>query len=388
MGFIWWALPTLLARQGVSLADITLLTSTATLPWVFKFIAGPVIDASSVRGVPLRRWILVCQSAMIAALLPVALVDWVSGFSVLLACLVVHAVFAATQDVAIDTLAIRSVPADELGRVNGWMQAGMLSGRAAVAAGSLLLVSVAGPAGVIAALALIIALPMVLVMACMAEPRAPARAASGPRSWLALVAGGSAVLGLLIALTAGAGFEFFSTAIGPLLVEAGADDNLASLFFGLLAPAGLIAGAMFSAHWTDRLGTRRATGLGVIAVAILICGLAYSMDARLLYDSAIYLPGLVVIYSAIGFLTAASYALFMKLARGRFSATRFSLFMAMTNGCEAWAGFAGGRMKEPLGYPVAFLVLVGASLLALPLLWLLSRFRREPAQDAPVSPVP
>jgi len=380
MGFIWWALPTLLARQGVSLADITLLTSTATLPWVFKFIAGPLIDASSVRRVPLRTWILTCQAVMILALVPVALLDWANDFTLLLACLVSHAVFAATQDVAIDTLAIRSVPAEELGRVNGWMQAGMLAGRAAIAAGSLLLVNLAGPAAVIAVLALIIALPMLLVMMAIREPAAPAQDATGARSGLAVIASATAIVGLLIALTAGAGFEFFSTAIGPLLVDIGASDNTVSLFFGLLAPGGLIAGALLSASFTDRLGAGRATGAGVLAAGLMISGLAVLLNAGLLDHRVFYLPALATVYIAIGFLTAASYALFMQLARGPFSATRFSLFMAMTNGCEAWAGFAGGRMKEPLGYAGAFLVLVVVSLLSLPLLWMLARLRRGAAK--------
>ena len=37
-----------------------------------------------------------------------------------------------------------------------------------------------------------------------------------------------------------------------------------------------------------------------------------------------------VIYAAIGFFTAASYALFMRLARGELAATRFAVFMAIT----------------------------------------------------------
>jgi hypothetical protein len=80
---------------------------------------------------------------------------------------------------------------------------------------------------------------------------------------------------------------------------------------------------------------------------------------------------------AIGFFTAASYALFMRLARGEFAATRFAVFMAMTNGCEAWAGFAGGRLQGDIGYGLTLLLLVGISLLALPLLWRLSVTRSK-----------
>jgi hypothetical protein len=48
--------------------------------------------------------------------------------------------------------------------------------------------------------------------------------------------------------------------------------------------------------------------------------------------------------------------------------------MAMTNLCEAWAGFACGRMVAWLGYPTAFAIMAGISLSALPLL---ARMRRS-----------
>jgi hypothetical protein len=54
------------------------------------------------------------------------------------------------------------------------------------------------------------------------------------------------------------------------------------------------------------------------------------------------------------------------------AATRLSLFMSATNGCEAWVAFAGGRLAGPLGYNGAMLVLVAASVLALPILLLAS----------------
>ena len=81
---------------------------------------------------------------------------------------------------------------------------------------------------------------------------------------------------------------------------------------------------------------------------------------------------LAIIYLASGFLICASYTLFMQLSRGDFAATRFSVFMSATNGCEAWAAYAGGRLAGPAGYNGALLALVGASALALPAL-LLSR---------------
>jgi hypothetical protein len=43
----------------------------------------------------------------------------------------------------------------------------------------------------------------------------------------------------------------------------------------------------------------------------------------------------------IGLFTAASYALFMDLTDPKLGGTQFSAFMAATNGCESWSGWAG-----------------------------------------------
>jgi len=68
-------------------------------------------------------------------LLPVVRLDLSTAHQMLLWVLLVHAVCAATQDVAIDALAVASVPAGERGAVSGWMQVGMLAGRARSAGG-------------------------------------------------------------------------------------------------------------------------------------------------------------------------------------------------------------------------------------------------------------
>ena len=50
------------------------------------------------------------------------------------------------------------------------------------------------------------------------------------------------------------------------------------------------------------------------------------------------------------------------------AATQFSAYMGMTNGCESWSTFAAGQIIADSGYSLAFLVMCGVSLAALPLL--------------------
>ena len=136
IGFIWWALPTTLRSQGVSVEYITLLTSTLVLPWMFKFLWAPLIDLTRLQQWTLRSWIVTMQGVMGVSLLPLFLLDsWHAIFSVY-PFLLIHAIAAATQDAAIDALAIATVPEQERGSLNGWMQVGMLAGRSLLGGGA------------------------------------------------------------------------------------------------------------------------------------------------------------------------------------------------------------------------------------------------------------
>lgn len=373
IGFVWWAMPSLLREQGLDLASITMLTSVATLPWILKFLMAPVIDASLRRGALLTQWALACQLAMVLSLLPLTVLDWSGDFSLVVAVVLIHAAFAATQDVAIDTLAIETVPAEELGRVNGSMQAGMLAGRASVAAGSGVLAAAFDTPGasVVCVMALIIA-PALLLITAVKEPRVQ-RTSIDVKAVLRHVRTPAALAGAAVALLIGAGFEFFGVSVGPRFVDQGQSDTARAIFYGFVAPAGLAVGALGGGILTDRLGGVRATTASLVALSLALLLVAVDDLVPSFHEAALPLFG--VVYLLIGALTASSYALFMTLSRGEFAATRFSVFMAMTNACEAWSGFVGGRLAVH-GYGLALISLTAISWAATLPLFLLGKQER------------
>jgi hypothetical protein len=369
IGFVWWALPTLLRSQGVALDSITALTTVATLPWILKFVAAPFIDAALHRGITVKHWILVCQVAMALTLIPLLALDWREQFGILIAVVAVHATFAAVQDVGIDTLAIHTVPPAELGRINGWMQAGMLGGRAGVAAGTTLIATALGDATLaVIFLSALIAVPALVLLTAVAVPRV-----EQPRvrfsAVLRLITSPVALAGALVALFAGAGFEFFGVSAGPRLIDLAISEAAVAAFFGFFAPAGLAIGALAGGGIADRIGALNGSALSLGMLSLVLIWIALGDVSAVL--GAKHYAWFVVAYVAIGALTASSYALLMSLSRGEFAATRFSFFMAMTNACEAWAGFVGGRLAVESGYGYAVIVLTGASgVVLLPLLFL------------------
>ncbi len=142
IGFLWWALPAYWSASGVPVERVTAITAAAVLPWSLKWLWAPLVDLTAPR-LGYHRWIVAMQFLMGLSLWPLVWLDPSEQFAWLLAVLLVHATAAATQDVAIDGLCVALVAEHERGEVNGWMQAGMLLGRAMFGGGAVLLIGAA-----------------------------------------------------------------------------------------------------------------------------------------------------------------------------------------------------------------------------------------------------
>lgn len=386
IGFIWWALPTLLRAEGVPVGEITGLTAVLVLPWATKFLWAPLVDVGGQR----RRWILGAQLLMGLWLLPLLWLDPVADLGWWRVLLLLHGFCAATQDVAIDALAIATVPPDERGRVNGYMQAGMLAGRSLFGGGLLLAAATLGTRGMI--VALIAAIWSTLVLVALVREPAVARARATGREFGAVLRAAlgrrTTWLGLAFALTGAAGFEAAGALAGPYLVDRGVAAETIGWFFGVGVVTAMVVGGLAGGRWADRFGAGRviaAAVLGFSASLFLLAALDRWADpgtgGRLLLLGAMYV--------GVGVFTASSYALFMNLTDPRLGGTQFSAFMAATNGCESWSAVAGGRLAAGPGYPAAFAALSLVSLAALALVAAISRTgsaRADAPKDGPPEP--
>jgi hypothetical protein len=57
----------------------------------------------------------------------------------------------------------------------------------------------------------------------------------------------------------------------------------------------------------------------------------------------------------------------MEITDKKLGATQFSAFMGATNGCESWSTFTAGKLIAVGGYSLAFFIMSGVSLLAVPI---------------------
>ena len=365
IGFIWWALPTLLRAEGLPIERITGLTAMVLLPWVFKFAWAPLVD--SLRGPwwGFRAWIITSQILMGLALLPLVWLDPTAEFGTWRVLLLLHAIAAATQDVAIDALAINSVPPAQRGLLNGAMQAGMLTGRSLFGGGALLVASFGYNWIVLLLIAWIwIALLAVLI----AETPEPSASTDGPgvfaRALREALRQPTTWMGFAFALTSAAAFEATGQLAGPFLVDRGVSASTIGLFFGLVVVAAMLTGGLIGGVLSDRWGRVRSVTIFLVGFVAMILLLA-AADTAGADQAPMLLALLAGMYFFVGLFTAASYALFMDLTDPRLGGTQFSTYMAATNGCEAWSVWSAGRLAGGAGYPATFVVMSGASIASL-----------------------
>lgn len=383
IGLIWWTLPVFLRRAEWTKAEIGALTGLLVLPWALKFVWAPLVDVLRSTRFGFRAWIVMCQIAMCLTLLPLLWIDLRTvGTGWLTAILLTHAIAAATQDVAIDGLAVRRVAPDDRGAISGWMQCGMLAGRGIFGGALLAFVGTSDLQFVVVCLLATIAgvLPIHL---CYSErtradqspgasgperdadpatteavPRlaafgaALAAAARQPQTWVVLT----------FAATAGVTFEMVGTLAGPWMVDLGLGDEAIGQFFGVYAVLGLGLGALIGGKLADRGGRRRVLAGSVLALAALAGTLA-SLDAESVWLAR---ATLTTLYFAGGAFTAASYALFMDATDPRLGATQLSAFMGATNACESWSAHLAGRLATQHGTEFSFLVAATLGIVALP----------------------
>ena len=187
-----------------------------------------------------RLWIVLAQVMMITTLMAALPVNFSTEVKLFTFLILLHNIFGATQDVAIDALAVGVLKEDERGLANGLMFGGAYLGQAIGGAGVLFLSTVIPfqltyifVAGCIALVTLLVALPM-------REPKGPPRPpivgskskailveiwSFIKQSYQAFVGTRAAFLGLIFALLPAGAFALGLSLQSNLAVELGMSDS-------------------------------------------------------------------------------------------------------------------------------------------------------------------
>jgi PAT family beta-lactamase induction signal transducer AmpG len=397
-GFTSVAMVAFMRQQGVSLEAIGAFVAALFLPWSFKWAWAPLIDLIKLHRLGGRRaWIIFCTVMMIATLLITAMVDFKQNFSLLLAMVVLNNLFCATQDVAIDSLAVSTLQASERGRGNGFMFAGqyfgiMLGGGAAVL--------VSGQFGFNVTLAYIgglLFLNLLFVVFYVHDPYADPTAVRQDHLVRKLVtsmaafvkevymsfwrSGSGPIIGVAFAVLPMGAMALAYAMLATTQVDYGLNSSQIAelqIYNTIAAALGCIAGGLLG----DRFGTRKIVALAYMFTALPTLALAMqisSVGLQSIPREVFY--GIIV---AHGFCYGMAYgvrnAIFMGMTNPAIAATQFTAFMALSNLAISIGNFWQGMVAERVGYATVFYL---DSLIAVLIVLIIPFLReREPTSAA------
>jgi PAT family beta-lactamase induction signal transducer AmpG len=405
IGFAAITMATQMRRQEVSAAAIGAFTAAIYLPWAFKWLAGPIVDVfSSDRFGRRRAWIIAMQLGMVASLFTLQAVGLKAGLSLLTTLIIVHNIFAATQDVAIDALAVSTLKEDERGMAGGLTFAGSYLGQIVGGACALFLVKYVGFSNTYFFIAGAILLVTVFVVLPLREPAMPRIAAAGSgvarigaelgvfvrQAWAAFTDSRAALVGLAFAVLPTGAMALGLSLSQTLAVDLGFDDDRVaslSLWTTICQSAGCIIGGWMS----DRLGRRRALTWFICSMTPITLWLAWTLwQAGWIYPvdpanrAGLVVPALVVTVFwatsllfclANGMMYGARAALFMDVSSARVAATQFTAYMALLNLSISYSAKWQGWAVDRFGYPITLLADAMIGLLCLIFLAAMGRIR-------------
>ena len=365
-GFQATALPIYLREAGVSLSAIGWASALAA-PWALKLLYAPLVDRfGSARWGRRRVWILPAQGGLALTCAAAAFVPAGEALGLLLALVFVMNLFAATQDVAVDGLAVDLLQPDELGPGNAaqvvGFKVGMLTG------GGLLVWASAsiGWTGLFLAMAAIVAAVWLMVLLVLREP--PPRDASAPqlplaeigrRTLAAIRVPGS---GWLLAIVAT--YKIGETAVDlmfkPFLIDQGFTAAQLGLWIGTWGMAFSLVGSLGGGWLARALTIRRALLLtACLRVAPMLGEWALTLsppsaEAVIAVTAAEHLFG--------GALTTVLFALMMSRVDRRIGATHFTLLAAVEVLGKSPGAWVSGMVATSVGYGALFAAGAGVSI--------------------------
>jgi MFS transporter, PAT family, beta-lactamase induction signal transducer AmpG len=414
LGFTATAIATQMRRQGLGPGEIGAFVASLYLPWSFKWAVGPFVDVlSSERWGRRRAWIVGTQAMMIVTLLAALPINFVTQLQLFTAVIFLHNAFCATQDVAIDALAVSVLREDERGLANGLMFGGAYLGQTIGGAGVLLLAPHVGFNATFWFVAAAIAMVTLLVALPLRERPGPPRpraegsqvAAAGRQvvgfaldSWRAFTGSRAAFLGLIFAILPAGAYALGLALQSNLAVELGLNDTqvgVLNLWTTILSAGGCILGGWLS----DRFGRRMMLGLFIagttIPTAILALGMHRhgwiapvdpTLATRPMPEASLLAMfwGACMVYAVFnGLMYGARGALYMDVTTARVAATQFTAYMALLNLVISYSAWWQGTVVTKLGYP---LTLALDCLFGLACIALLPFMRVSRATKAPLPP--
>ncbi|MDH3671590.1 MAG: MFS transporter [Gammaproteobacteria bacterium] len=343
-GFLAVALPVMIRESGGSFTLVG-FSALLSLPWLLKFLWAPLADRYFVLSFGRRKtWIVPAQIGMVVITLALALLVKEHDLFVIAILFLVLNLFAATQDIGVDGLAVDVLDKKELGAGNAAQISGFKLGNLFGGGVLLALAGVIGWRGDFFIMTACIALAMTFLLFTHEHSLyVPDPTRDKKPSQMADLSDAFKKLGLgfwLFLFYAKFGETFGGALVKPLLVDLGFSREQIGLMDGVIGGIATILGAIVAGLSYRRFGLQRTFASFVVLQGVFLGLFGVASAGPLNFASAALLNGIENF--AGGGVGVAVFALAMSTCRRSIGATQFTLCQCLyISGAFAAAPISG-----------------------------------------------
>jgi PAT family beta-lactamase induction signal transducer AmpG len=372
-GLLSIAMPAWLASEGATPGEIGSYLAVVILPWVFKLVTGPFMDRYQFLPMGARRpWVLGAQLGLTLSLLALMLIENpIEQVGLLMVIGILVNTFAATQDVAVDGMAIDVTPIREQGRLNAFMAFGKAAGWSVTAAVSGVLLVTFGMkvTAIVASMAAgIVLIAFIFVLEREGERNLPwsdgeaASISQQPSSFGSVFSGINNVLWkrasiiimlimLLDGLVSGYGHALMPVAAVNLFGYTTPQWSQLVAMMGLIgAGIALVLGPMI-----DRFGAKQMLLLTIVLVCIHAFLIAQTQN---LWQDSTYVRVMLSIWiMMLPVVMVCVLALAMTICSSSTSATQFAIYMSVANLGHSAGSKIYGMLADQASYVESYMML-------------------------------
>jgi len=356
-GFQATALPLFMRENNQSLASIG-YAGILALPWMLKALWAPLVDRFYSEKIGKRKtWIIPLQMGLVLLIFIASIFASVEHLSILYVLIFLMNLFAATQDIAVDGLAVDILADNQLGAGNAAQVIGFKTGM--ILSGGLLvwLTSYIGWKGLFHTMGVFASIPLIFLI-FYKEGDGPeiSKIKQSLKELLSITISlfkrKSIIWFLVFIMTYKSGEVIMDLMFKPFLMDSGFTASNIGLWFGTWGMAASIAGTLSGGLLGSRMSIYRLLGYAVVLRAIPLTfqwGLTYTQPEAW----QIILLSLGEHYFG-GLLTISLFAYMMSRVDKRMGATHYTIFASLEVFGKMPFSWFSGLLAENLGYSLAF----------------------------------
>ncbi|MEO0827581.1 MAG: MFS transporter [Cyanobacteria bacterium J06639_16] len=371
IAFFLQTLPAFMRQQGMSV-EVIGLTSFLGLPWMLKFLWSPLVDRYSLAKIGhYKSWIVAMQGLMVLVLILCALLNLETHFWLALVGMLLIGIFASTQDIAVDALAIGLLTPQERGLGNAIQTGGNYLG--AILGGGVLLVllgflgwtgGLLGMAGCVLILIMPVLMhqescPSSVSLKAGTHPSGVNPVAEYLRTFTRFCRRPGVGRWLILLLLYASGASMTNTMFRPLLIDIGLSLSEIGWMYGTAAYSAGLVGAVIGGILIKPLGRKRS----LILFTLLLAGVTLLHVLPTLGFTS--LPMLYFVSSAFNLtysmMAVALGTLMMDKTRSEMAGTDYTLQVTLLFIGNMIAAGISGFMASAMGYGGVFVVSGGVT---------------------------